>query len=133
LSLSIIVSKNSYKSENGRLPLALGYALTVYASQGTTIDGNVYVYWTSGMDRANSYVAGSRHKDNCHWFFNNKEIDMLTLNNVDQLNSEVSRTDSTSQIMSSDRKKLMALEYIKHDVNLMQREGETFMCHSTIL
>jgi len=115
------------------LPLALGYALTVYASQGTTIDGNVYVYWTSGMDRANSYVAGSRHKDNCHWFFNNKEIDMLTLNNVDQLNSEVSRTDSTSQIMSSDRKKLMALEYIKHDVNLMQREGETFMCHSTIL
>ncbi|WP_346208929.1 hypothetical protein [Aeromonas salmonicida] len=30
-----------YTNEDGRLPIALGYALTVYASQGTTIDGDV--------------------------------------------------------------------------------------------
>ncbi len=92
--------------------------------RGTTIDGNVYVYWTSGMDRANSYVAGSRHKDSCHWFFNNKEIDMLKLNNAEQLNSEISRTDSISQIMSSDRKKLMALEYVERDFDGIQRQHE---------
>lgn len=72
------ISPSNYKAENGRFPLALGYALTVYASQGTTIDGNVYVYWTAGMDRANTYVAGSRHKGLCYWFENEKELDLLS-------------------------------------------------------
>jgi Ti-type conjugative transfer relaxase TraA len=129
----VSISKNSYQSENGRLPLALGYALTVYASQGTTIDGNVYVYWTSGMDRANTYVAGSRHKDSCHWFFNNKEIDMITSNNADQLASDESRMLSVSQIMSSDRKKLMALEYLNNDLDLRMVTHDKFVTNSIML
>jgi ATP-dependent exoDNAse (exonuclease V) alpha subunit len=107
----VSISKNSYQSDNGRLPLALGYALTVYASQGTTIDGNVYVYWTSGMDRANTYVAGSRHKDDCHWFFNNRELDMLKTAHNQSPVSETARNQVVTQIMSVDRKKFMALEY----------------------
>jgi conjugative relaxase-like TrwC/TraI family protein len=111
----VAISKNSYQSENGRLPLALGYALTVYASQGTTIDGNVYVYWTSGMDRANSYVAGSRHKDDCHWFFNKKEISLLESSNPNQNVNDglINTVDVISKIMSTCRSKAMALEYLK--------------------
>lgn len=98
---------SDYQDEDGRLPLALGYALTVYASQGTTIDGDVFVYWTSGMDKANSYVAGSRHKDNCHWFFNRQELDP-------EINSTETQDyiTSISKIISYDRRKYMAKEYI---------------------
>jgi conjugative relaxase-like TrwC/TraI family protein len=107
------VSKNSYQSDNGRLPLALGYALTVYASQGTTIDGNVYVYWTSGMDRANSYVAGSRHKDNCHWFFNNKEIDMFLDKRSGEIDDLTSRIEMLAKAMSSERNTSLAIERLE--------------------
>jgi ATP-dependent exoDNAse (exonuclease V) alpha subunit len=107
----VSISKNSYQSENGRLPLALGYALTVYASQGTTIDGSVYVYWTSGMDRANTYVAGSRHRDSCHWFFNKRELDMLKTPRNESPVSDTTHNEVVTQIMSVDRKKLMAVEY----------------------
>ncbi|MDH0361133.1 hypothetical protein N7298_20325 [Aeromonas caviae] len=101
------ITNYGYQDEDGRLPLALGYALTVYASQGTTIDGDVFVYWTSGMDKANSYVAGSRHKDNCHWFFNRQELDP-------EINSTETQDyiTSISKIMSYDRRKYMAKEYI---------------------
>jgi ATP-dependent exoDNAse (exonuclease V) alpha subunit len=51
------------------------YASTVYASQGANIDGDTFVLYTTAMDRAASYVAGSRHKDKCHWFVNGQELD----------------------------------------------------------
>jgi len=102
-----------YKNEDGRLPIALGYALTVYASQGTTIDGDVFVYWTNGMDRANSYVAGSRHKDNCHWFFNNQEIRLL---------SDHYEMHSLAKAMSTDKKKKMAIEYIGNNSNAIAKK-----------
>jgi len=126
------ISKSSYQSENGRLPLALGYALTVYASQGTTIDGNVYVYWTSGMDRANSYVAGSRHKDSCHWFFNNNEIHHIMNDNILQsYKDEISKKENMiSILMSQDRKKAMALEYLmKHQL----QQGRSCTSHNILL
>ncbi|WP_421254558.1 MobF family relaxase [Aeromonas sp. 600948] len=110
-----------YKNEDGRLPIALGYALTVYASQGTTIDGDVFVYWTNGMDRANSYVAGSRHKDNCHWFFNSQELDLMA-NVENRLNiNESERIKAIADIMSHDRRKYMATEYIENHGNAKTR------------
>lgn len=98
-----------YKNEDGRLPIALGYALTVYASQGTTIDGDVFVCWTNGMDRANSYVAGSRHKDNCHWFFNNQELSVLSDHH------EIDNIKILAKVMSTDKRKEMAIEHIENN------------------
>jgi Ti-type conjugative transfer relaxase TraA len=98
-----------YKNEDGRLPIALGYALTVYASQGTTVDGDVFVYWSNGMDRANSYVAGSRHKDNCHWFFNNQELSVLSDHH------EVDNMKILAKAMSTDKRKEMAIEHIENN------------------
>ncbi|MEE1953582.1 MobF family relaxase [Aeromonas sp. 75A] len=106
-----------YKNEDGRLPISLGYALTVYASQGITIDGDVFVCWTNGMDRANSYVAGSRHKDNCHWFFNNQEVDTMTVQHNELNNKEVARINAIAKVMSFDLRKNMAMDYISNDEN----------------
>ncbi|HGZ7313009.1 TPA: MobF family relaxase [Vibrio parahaemolyticus] len=111
---TVSVSRNNYQNEEGLLPMVLGYALTVYASQGTTIDGDVFVYWTTGMDRANCYVAGSRHKDNCHWFFNNRELDLVADLSGSQPTTEMMRIQTIAQIMSSDRQKFMALEYLEY-------------------
>lgn len=116
---NVTISKKNYQNENGRLPIALGYALTVYASQGTTIDGDVFIYWTNGMDRANSYVAGSRHKDNCHWFFNNQDIDLMA-KSEGKLNGSISeRIKIIAKTMSFDRRKIMAIEHLD---NLNKKE-----------
>lgn len=104
---NVTVLKSEYESEDGRLPLALGYALTVYASQGATVDGDVFVCWTAGMDRSNSYVAGSRHKDSCHWYFNNREVDLLAATEGDRL-------QAIAKVMGADRRKFMALEHLEH-------------------
>ncbi|WP_279452367.1 hypothetical protein [Aeromonas hydrophila] len=100
-----------YKDQDGRLPITLGYALTVYASQGITIDGDTFIYWTNGMDRANSYVAGSRHKDNCHWFFNNQELDLISSSGSPVCNNESERINAIAKTMSFDRRKHMAIEF----------------------
>lgn len=54
---------SEYSDERGRLQLAQAYATTIYSSQGLSIDGDVFVAHSAGMDRANTYVACSRAKD----------------------------------------------------------------------
>jgi conjugative relaxase-like TrwC/TraI family protein len=70
----VSIYTNEYCNDDGDLYMTQAYAMTVYSSQGLTIDGDVFVYYTTGMDRANTYVASSRHKDNCHLFVNKLEI-----------------------------------------------------------
>ncbi len=65
------------------------------------------------MDRANSYVAGSRHKDNCHWFFNNQELRLL---------SDHYEMHSLAKAMSTDKKKKMAIEYIENNSNAIAKK-----------
>lgn len=114
--VSVTINKTNYQNEDGRLPLALGYALTIYASQGTTIDGDVFICWTNGMDRANSYVAGSRHKDNCHWFFNNSEVDLMAKSDDEISDLTSRRINAIAKVMSFDRRKFMATEYLCNSI-----------------
>ncbi|KGJ95579.1 MobF family relaxase [Colwellia psychrerythraea] len=100
----VAVNTDEYCNEDGHLYMTQAYAMTVYASQGLTIDGDVFVYYTSGMDRANTYVACSRQKDNCHLFVNKKEIDA-----VDQ--SEIIK--QLVSFMSNDKKNNLAIEHVK--------------------
>ncbi|WP_070968169.1 hypothetical protein [Vibrio sonorensis] len=69
------------------------------------------------MDRANSYVAGSRHKDNCHWFFNSREIDLVSQHAEKTTITDEIRVQSIAQVMSSERRKSMALEYLNSNLN----------------
>ncbi|WP_277749183.1 MobF family relaxase [Marinomonas hwangdonensis] len=73
--LSFLAS--DYADENGTY-LCHAYALTVYSSQGVTVDGNTFVYGDAGMDRVNSYVSLSRHKDFSNLYVTQDEVDFLT-------------------------------------------------------
>ncbi|WP_330110340.1 MobF family relaxase [Methylophaga thalassica] len=123
---TVSFKQSDYCDDKGRLYLAQAYAMTVYASQGTTIDGDVFVYYTTGMDRSASYVAGSRHKDNCHWFFNRQELDSLS-GHLDQglkSNDQV-RLKAVAKCMRENRHKSMAIEYLEK-----QQGNVTELSHS---
>jgi conjugative relaxase-like TrwC/TraI family protein len=108
---SLSFTDKDYCDAYGRLYMAQAYAMTVYSSQGLTVDGDVFLLHNTGMDRATSYVAGSRHKDNCHWFFNQASIEN-TCNNGESL-TQGKALEAVSTLMSQDRYKCMAIEYLK--------------------
>ena len=112
----VTFKQSDYCDEQGRLYLVQSYASTVYSSQGMTIDGDVFVHYTTGMDRSAAYVAGSRHKDNCHWFVNGEELDAFNGakdNGVqDAAKLEQARMETLTRCMSTNKHKLLASEYV---------------------
>lgn len=107
----VTVNTEHYQDEHGRLPLVHAYAMTVYSSQGITVDANTYVLYNANMDRANSYVAGSRHKDNCHWFVNSKEVDALCGVEGATL-SDKERLKGLATLMSREQSSGLAIEHL---------------------
>jgi ATP-dependent exoDNAse (exonuclease V) alpha subunit len=103
---------SEYCNDHGHVYLTQAYALTIYASQGLTVDGDVFVYYNSGMDRAHTYVAGSRHKDNCHFFMNTKELSELVKPVHLQLSSNEQQLQTLADLMASENRKRLAIEYI---------------------
>ncbi len=103
-------SNTDYCDENGRLYMVHAYAQTIYASQGITVSGDVFVLHDSRMDRAASYVAGSRHKENCHWIFNRESISNSEGDGKTITDDELIEYAAAS--MSRDRYKCLAVEYL---------------------
>jgi conjugative relaxase-like TrwC/TraI family protein len=103
----INVDTDEYCNEQGQVYLVHAYAMTVYSSQGLTVKGDSFVYYTKGMDRANSYVACSRHTDNCHLFVADNELTDSTYTN------DKERLFSLSQLMSRDPHNGLAIEHFK--------------------
>lgn len=65
------------------------------------------------MDRAASYVAGSRHKDQCHWFVNSQELDAQSGQaDKGQTPDSETRLKTLARCMSVNKHKAMASEYI---------------------
>ncbi|MBJ7537192.1 MobF family relaxase [Marinomonas transparens] len=91
--------------------LCHSYALTVYSSQGTTIDGNTFVYFTKEMNRANIYVAASRHKDESHIFYNRYEIEEL----FPDSNIAGKREEMLVSMMSKEKISRLSIEKIAID------------------
>tara|TARA_R110001583_G_C5665631_1_gene410086 strand:- start:819 stop:3401 length:2583 start_codon:yes stop_codon:yes gene_type:complete len=121
---------SDYANKQGQPYLALAYASTIFSSQGMTIDGDTFVLYNQGMDRANTYVAASRHKDRCHLFCNEEEVDGLSgaLDSGTKSTPE-RRLKALAQNISQDRYKLLASEYLPPQVdqqqnNNLQREPE---------
>ncbi|EHY0954112.1 relaxase domain-containing protein [Vibrio cholerae] len=103
---------SEYRDELGT-NLCLAYALTVYSAQGTTIDGNTFIYYTAGMDRANTYVAASRHKDESHFFCNRREIDeRLGVNDTGRAINESERQLCLAAMMSRENSARLATELV---------------------
>lgn len=105
--------QSDYSDEQGRLHLVQAYASTVYSAQGVTVDGDTFVLYTTAMDRAASYVAGSRHKDNCHWFVNGQELDAQGGQaDKGQTPDMATRLKNLARCMSINKHKAMASEYL---------------------
>jgi hypothetical protein len=65
------------------------------------------------MDRAASYVAGSRHKDNWHWFVNGQELDAQSgQSDKGEAPSLAARLKTLSRCLSVNKHKAMASEYL---------------------
>ncbi|SHF84412.1 conjugative relaxase domain-containing protein, TrwC/TraI family [Marinomonas polaris DSM 16579] len=106
--------QSEYSDEDSRLFLVHAYASTIYSSQGRTIDGDTFVYYTSGVDRSASYVAGSRHKDQCHWFINREELDWLSGSlEQDEYSNDSIRLATLAEQMSKNNKPIMAIEFLE--------------------
>lgn len=106
----ITLNSENYATEYGQLFFTQAYAMTVYSSQGLTVGGDVFVYYKSTMDRANTYVACSRHKDNCHIFANEKELKELA--DIQRQASRDQLLGALSESMSSERRPKLAIEYV---------------------
>ena len=105
--------QSDYSDEQGKLQLVQAYASTVYSAQGATVDGDTFVLYTSAMDRAASYVAGSRHKDNCHWFVNGQELDAQSgQSDKGEAPTLAARLKTLARCMSINKHKAMASEYL---------------------
>ncbi|WP_157981885.1 AAA family ATPase [Pseudidiomarina donghaiensis] len=105
--------QSDYSDEQGRLQLVQAYACTIYSSQGATVDGDTFVLYTTAMDRAASYVAGSRHKDNCNWFINGQELDAQSgQRDKGETPTLEARLKTLARCMSINKHKAMASEYI---------------------
>ncbi|ENM5766344.1 relaxase domain-containing protein [Vibrio mimicus] len=116
---SLRFSSNDYCDELGHLYLAHAYAVTIYSSQGITVDGDSFVLYSSGMDRSYAYVAGSRHKDNCRWFINKSNIEESFNDGKPLTNHQV--LGYTSRAMSRDNYKCLAIEYfVEHQEVLLE-------------
>jgi len=103
---------SEYRDEVG-VNLCLAYALTIYSAQGTTIDGNTFTYYTAGMDRANTYVAASRHKDESHVFCNRKEVDgKLGAFDTGRSISDKERLHGLASMMSRENSAQLATEQL---------------------
>jgi len=81
------------------------------------------VLYTTAMDRAASYVAGSRHKDNCHWFINGQELDAQSgQSDKGEAPTLVTRLKTLSRCMSVNKHKAMASEYLAEQEAEQQAE-----------
>ena len=99
--------------------MALGYAMTIYSSQGSTVNGDTFVLHNSMMDRASSYVAGSRHKENCHWFVDRAAIDL-----VDEHQNDQERLAALAKLMSRDEQPQLTLDYLQQQEPAKEAELE---------
>lgn len=61
---------SDYVNDQGKTELAQAYVMTIYSSQGMTIDGDTFVLQTAGMGRRETYVANSRAKDATRTYIN---------------------------------------------------------------
>ncbi|MBF7074309.1 relaxase domain-containing protein [Glaciecola sp. MH2013] len=104
---------SDYCNDDGRTYLTQAYAQTVYSSQGLTIDGDVFIYYTKYMDRAHSYVACSRHKDKAHIFANAEELKDLIPSDFEHAPVEIGLREALAAQMSRDSRPKLAIEYLE--------------------
>ena len=93
-----------YMDDKGNVYLTYAYASTVYSSQGLTVDGDSFILWDASMHRSSTYVAGSRHKEKSHWYFNEAQLTEI------ETGRRVPNLNLVSSIASDIKQKKLATE-----------------------
>jgi conjugative relaxase-like TrwC/TraI family protein len=119
---------SDYCNDEGRAYLTQAYAQTVYSSQGLTIDGDVFVYYTQYMDRAHSYVACSRHKDKAHIFANTEELTEFIPYAFEHAPEEIALREALAVQMSRNNRPKLAIEYLEqHKIDEICKNQERIL------
>lgn len=110
-TISFLASE--YRDDIG-VNLCHAYALTVFSSQGTTVDGDTFILYNGQMDRANTYVALSRHKDESHLYVNRLEMTERAnlIKDVSEPTEELRQT-TLAKLMKQDRYATLAIEHLE--------------------
>ncbi|MBA6397675.1 MobF family relaxase [Colwellia sp. BRX10-4] len=125
---------SDYCNDDGRVYLTQAYAQTVYSSQGLTIDGDVFVYYTQFMDRAHSYVACSRHKDKAHIFANAQDLEEYIPDNFKHAPREVGLREALAKNMSRNNRPKLAVEHLsKEELNNILEPNTKLKEHQFII
>lgn len=106
------INTADYADKHGNSYFALGYALTVFSSQGSTINGNTFILHDDMMDRRHAYVAGSRHKDECHWFVDTSSIDA---NLESKQITQQQRLEALAHGLEQNNEAKLTLDYLKEN------------------
>lgn len=118
---------SEYSDELGA-HLCHAYALTIFSSQGTTIDGNTFTLYNGSMDRANTYVALSRHKDESHLYINNAEIDeRCRSKDISIEPTQDMRETQLAELIRGDHYNSLAIEHLAE--REAQQEKELTLSH----
>lgn len=116
------VDTAEYVNEFGRLHMVHSYASTVYASQGLTMDRTL-VLGDMAMDQKNAYVAGSRHRQICEWFFDANSIVMAAGKGQPMTADEC--IEAVAKSMSVDRGQRIALEHYEEMLSNRAQQAES--------
>ena len=115
---TVNIEQSDYCDEQNRFHVVQAYAAIIYSAQGATIDGDTFTYYSTAMDRAASYVAGSRAKDKAWFFVNGQELDaQCGKPDSEKFSDKASRLDLLARNMKSNRHKVMASEYLDELAN----------------
>lgn len=110
----IITFRASEYSDEIGLNLCHAYALTIFSSQGTTIDGNTFTLYSGRMGQRESYVALSRHKDESHIYINKAEInERVRASNEGLELTDVLRQEALAELMKQDHYASLAIEHLE--------------------
>lgn len=109
--------------ENGTLPIHHNYALTIYSSQGQTVE-QAFMAFTPKLDFRLFYVGISRHKDDLKLYLDQKEIHQQIDRGVHRINipyeettinrySAMEQLGFVSQIAGKDKQNKTAYDYME--------------------
>ncbi|UPR26402.1 relaxase domain-containing protein [Vibrio cyclitrophicus] len=113
-TISFLASE--YGDEIG-VNLCHAYALTVFSSQGTTVDGNTFTLYSGRMAQRETYVALSRHKDESHVYINEAEVNERVRSYGENLElTDELRQAELAKLMKQDHRASLATEYLDEEV-----------------
>ncbi len=108
---TVNIRPSEHCDEHNRAYLIPAYAQTVFSSQGLTVSGETFVYYSTSMDRANTYVACSRHKEKATLFANAEEISEHIPDDAQNLTQDEQMTAGLVECMSLNNRPQLAVDF----------------------